>query len=406
MVSVIVPNVRRRARRGGALLLALGIVAMLLSALAPGAHADTGAGFTTPPGVTVTPGGENCNGIVPTPGSENTNKTLDGTSDLRAGGSARYVITFPTSADNVGDFEIVDCVLFVPQGEDVKDYTSVLAQATFNGVNNAETFSLAFSFSIPADAENGDQICNVAKTTESPSHSQGSNRKAGPACFIIGGQGRVEKHDAQTGDKLDGATFSIHDCVNPAPNPALQPIIVSLEDAAGDPLPGAPVAGPDGLVSGSVIAAAIGFNGPSGASCQVTETVPPAGYLLPAVATVTVTMGVNTQTTHVFDDEPVPTPTTTTTEPPTTTTTTEPPTTTTTTEPPTTTTTVAPTTTTAAVVATQVTVTPTVQGVVIQPELPKTGTDVREGLLLAGLALTLGGVAIMFGERKKRSAAA
>jgi hypothetical protein len=384
----------------------LGVIALLLSAFAPGAHADSGGGFTTPEGVTVTPGGENCNGIVPTPGSENTNKTLDATSDLRPGGTARYVVTFPTSADNDGDFEIVDCVLFVPQGKNVKDYSSVLAQSTFNGVNNSEQFSLAFSFSIPVDAENGDQICNVAKTTESPSHSQGSNRKAGPACFIIGGQGRVEKHDAQTGDKLDGATFSIHDCVNPAPNPALQPIILSLEDAAGEPLSGAPVAGSDGLVSGSVVAAAIGFNGPSGASCQVTETAPPSGYLLPAIATVTVTMGVNTQSVQVFDDEPVPTTetptTTTTTEAPTTTTTTEAPTTTTTTEAPTTTTVAdAPTTTTVVVLGN----TQTPPDETRAASLATTGSDTSALLALAGVALALGGLAVMLGERTKASAA-
>jgi hypothetical protein len=395
VVAATVHNVRRRARKSGAFLLALGIIAMFLSAFAPGAGADSAGGFTTPQGVTVTSGGENCNGIVPTPGSENTNKTLDATSDLRAGGTARYVIAFPSGADNVGDFEIVDCVVYVPQGESVHSYSSVLAEATLSGVNNSEQFSLAFSFSIPANAANGDQICNVAKTTQSPSHAQQSNRKAGPACFIIGGQGRVEKHDAQTGDKLDGATFSIHDCVNPAPKPALQPIIVSLENAAGDPLAGAPVAGSDGLVSGSVSAAAMGFNGPSGASCQVTETAPPPGYLLSDATSVTVTMGVNAQTVRVFDDEPVPT--TTTTEAPTTTTTAAP--TTTTTEPPTT---EAPTPSTAAPTTT---VAPVVAGEVIQPgSLPRTGADVRGELLLAGLALVLGGVAVMFGERKRATA--
>jgi hypothetical protein len=341
----------------------------------------------------------------------------------------------------VGDFEIVDCVVYVPQGESVHSYSDVVAEATFSGVNNSEQFSLAFAFAIPADAKNGDQICNVAKTTQNPSHAQQSNRKAGPACFVIGGQGRVEKHDAQTGDKLDGATFSIHDCVNPAPNTSLQRIIVSLENAEGASLSGAPAAGSDGLVSGSVIAAAIGFNGPSGSSCQVTETAPPAGYLLPATTTVTVNMGVDTQAVQVFDDEPVPTtttvaptttteaPTTTTTEAPTTTTTEAPTTTTTeaptttTTEAPTTTTTEAPTTTvppttvpptTSTTEATTSTVAPTtvaptttvvVLGEVIEPDsLPHTGANLRAEILLAGLAIALGGVAVMLGERKGTSA--
>jgi LPXTG-motif cell wall-anchored protein len=46
-----------------------------------------------------------------------------------------------------------------------------------------------------------------------------------------------------------------------------------------------------------------------------------------------------------------------------------------------------------------------VAGEVIQPgSLPRTGADVRGELLLAGLALVLGGVAVMFGERKRATA--
>ena len=171
-------------RRAGTLALLAGLLLLTSGLLAGPALAATspasvptivttttttpGGGFMTPPGVNVTAGGENCNGVVPTPGNENTDKTL-GPSDLSPGGTANYTITFPTSAANIGDFQIVDCVLFVPDGKTAKDYSAVLAEATFSFANNAAEFSLNFGFKIPDGAANGDQICNVAKTTQSPS---------------------------------------------------------------------------------------------------------------------------------------------------------------------------------------------------------------------------------------------
>src|SRR4051794_13039539 len=62
------------ARRAGGVMLVVGLVATLgATFLAPPARAAT-TGFVVPPGVTVTDGGENCNGVVPTPGSANTDK--------------------------------------------------------------------------------------------------------------------------------------------------------------------------------------------------------------------------------------------------------------------------------------------------------------------------------------------
>ena len=300
-------------RRVGALLLIVGLVVTTLTTFFVTPARAALNDFTVPPGVTVTDGGENCNGVVPTPGSENTNKVLDpnAVQNLNPGGTASYLITFPSNVNNVGTFEIVDCVLLIGPGGAAKDYKQVLGEVTFTKVNNSVDFQLAFKFNIPATATNGDQICNVAKTTASPSKSPASNRKAGPACFVIGGSGRVEKHDKDTGAKIDGATFNIHDCVLGAgADPKLQPILVSLQNAAGQSIPGAPTPDPNtGLVSGNVSAAAIGFNGPSGSSCKVTETVAPAGYSLPPVnqRTVTVQIGANSQTIYVFDDAPIPT---------------------------------------------------------------------------------------------------
>lgn len=205
-----------KSRRAGAMLLVVGLVATVAGTfLMPSAQAATSITWTDP-NVTVTEGGENCNGVVPTPGSANTNKVLDPSplvpQNLNPGGTVSYLITFPTNPNNIGDFEIVDCVLLIGPGGAPKDYKQVLTEVTFAKVNNSQDFSIAFQFAIPEDAANGDQICNVAKTTASPSKSA-SNRKAGPACFVIGGSGRVEKRDAVTNALLDGATFRIDNCV-------------------------------------------------------------------------------------------------------------------------------------------------------------------------------------------------
>jgi uncharacterized repeat protein (TIGR01451 family) len=307
----------RPYRRGPKALAAVGLsialVTGMLTFLALPASAADGDGITVPDGVTYTPGGENCSGVVPTPGSENTLKVLDPSSGqyLNPGGEVGYLISFPTNEANIGDFEIVDCILLVPAGGAPKDYTQVLDEVSFHKVNNSEVFELAFTFDIPTDVENGDQICNVAKTTASPSKSPASNRKAGPACFVIGGSGRVEKQDKNTGQLLDGATFNIHDCVlGSGADPTRQPILISLQDAAGNPLPVPADLAPDsnGLISGNVTAATIAFNGPSGSSCQVTEESPPPMYLLPPVGerTVTVLIGARSQTLFSFQDPPVP----------------------------------------------------------------------------------------------------
>src|SRR5690349_9199680 len=163
------------------------------------------ADIVPPGGVTFSSKTEDCNGIIPTPGSENTLKTLTGGS-LVPGGTAQYTIHFPEDPNNVGDFAIADCVL-MGNGSDLKTYT-VLDQGEFGLVNNSTDFTLTFNVTIPANAPIGARICNVAKTTQSPSKSPASNRKAGPACFTVGGDVRIEKHSAAdpTGALVPGAT--------------------------------------------------------------------------------------------------------------------------------------------------------------------------------------------------------
>src|SRR5438132_1320637 len=260
-------------------------VCVLLFATAAAAFAD----IVPPGGVTFTNKTEDCNGIIPTPGSENTVKTLTGGS-LVPGGTAQYTIHFPQDPNNVGNWAIADCVL-LGSGSDLKSYT-VLDQGQFGLVNNAEDFTLTFHVDIPADAPVGARICNVAKTTQSPSKSPGSNRKAGPACFTVGGDVRIEKHSAADpdGDLVPGATFVIWNCDNSADDPTLQPIVVTPAPSNGDIYSNT-------LAGGAVVHATGGFvavGGPSGSTCNVTETVPPPGFQLPDTVTHSFTIPVGT----------------------------------------------------------------------------------------------------------------
>ena len=263
---------------------------------------------TGDPGVTVVPDeGENCNGIVPTPGSENTVKRLVG-GDLVPGGTAEFLIEYPLDPDDPADdqWEIVDCVLIGDGsgniGIDVdgdgdadpgEKIFGELYKATFNGVSNIDFFTLTLNVEIPTDVPVGTTICNVAKTTEGPSAPQQSNRKAGPACFVVGGAARVEKQDPQ-GALLGGAVFHI-ECVNAALDPSVQPLFISPEpDAEGL------VTATDGFIS---------INGAAGSTCTVTEVQAPAGYTLPpvedATKVVTIPVGVDETQTIVFVDQPI-----------------------------------------------------------------------------------------------------
>jgi fimbrial isopeptide formation D2 family protein len=223
-----------------------------------------------------------CNGVVSTPGSENTDKRLIAGS-LEPGGTATFEISYPVDPEDVAgreEFEITDCVFI----EDV-----AVAKYFIHFVPNTENFLLTFTLEIPDDAPVGDEYCNYAKTTAAPSQSQASNRKAGPACFLIGGDLLIHKTDA-SGAPLAGATFSIA-CTWPT----------TTADLAGTVI----TASPDGSVSdgddangtndsseaftstsGGTLnkSATTGSNGtigvaaPVGTSCTFTETAPPPGY--------------------------------------------------------------------------------------------------------------------------------
>ncbi|MFL5647603.1 MAG: DUF5979 domain-containing protein [Chloroflexota bacterium] len=213
------------------------------------------------PVVTLEDGIASCQGVLPTPGSENTNKRLVSGS-LVPGGTATFEISFPVDADQVGgDFAITDCVFI--DGEAALKYTVAF-------VPNNENFLLTFTLQIPAGTPIGAEYCNYAKTTQSPSASPASNRKAGPACFVVGGNISVLKTN-EAGDPLAGAHFHIV-CTIPTTEAFLPDTII--DGVSHDSTSG-------GVITQNVVTDATGriaIQAPEGTSCVVTETEAPDGY--------------------------------------------------------------------------------------------------------------------------------
>jgi hypothetical protein len=258
-------SVRRRIGAGATLLM---MFAAVLTTLAAPSGADHEAGHVA---VTQLAGSElnKCQGALPTPGSENTDKRLVG-GTLVPGGTAVFEFTYPFDpTDTTGrqDFVILDCVF-------VND-EPVLAFELHGVPNTVSPFIFQFTVDIPTDVVVGSEFCNVGKTTAAPSSAQASNRKAGPACFVVGGDLRVVKVD-QAGAPLTGATFSVV-CT---PTSTLLPVII--EGQTGNTYTG--TTGTDN---------AIAIAGPLGTSCVITETVAPPGYVLATPASVTAVIGVD-----------------------------------------------------------------------------------------------------------------
>ncbi len=256
-----------------------------------------------------------CMGVVTTPGSENTNKRLL-SGNLEPGGTATFEITFPVDPDDVGgDFRITDCVFIDTDGDGDTEEGEAVAKYFIDFVPNFEDFILTFTLNIPADAPIGDEYCNFAKTTESPSKSQASNRKAGPACFVIGGALRVSKVD-QAGAALPGATFSVS-CRFPTTTSALAATVIGAPDD-GSVTDGNDANGTNdatesyastsaGLLNVTAVTGSDGIisvNAPVGTSCVFTETAAPGGYLPPTPPNNTVTLIVpgsgESAETHTF----------------------------------------------------------------------------------------------------------
>ena len=287
------------------------LIALLLNlVIGPFAPIASPTSAAPTPGVVVElqDGVNECMGIRTTPGSENTKKMLDPNDpgDLRPGGTANFILEFPANefVDRGGaDFEVTDCVFI--NGNPVLKY---IIQAPNNPVG--DTISFTIGLQIPADAPIGAEYCNYARSEETPSDPQRSNRKAGPACFIIGGALRVEKVD-QSGAPLAGATFSVA-CTFPTTTSTLTALIISAPAGATG---AAGTVSPDGTdadavadssesyaaVSGTTrnatvvtgTAGTIEVQAPVGTSCTFTETFAPLNHSLPADpdCTIVVTLG-------------------------------------------------------------------------------------------------------------------
>ena len=271
-----------RTRQVGAVLIVLGLLTAIGGAFTP-ANGDEG---DVPVVTPETPTG--CNGVLPTPGSENTTKRLDADypSNFDPGGLVGFVIDYPVDPADVAGretFVITDCV-FV-NGVAVAKYS-------VSFVPNTTDFQLRFAVPIAPNTPLGAQFCNYAKTTAAPSESQASNRKAGPACFTVGGGLRIEKRSGSAqGPLLGGASFTVV-C---SPTVSLPPTIITGLSSPSQ-------LNPDGTVSASGTSAtgSVAINGPSGTPCTVTETEAPAGYELdPTPRNLVIPIGTS-QTVNVF----------------------------------------------------------------------------------------------------------
>jgi len=146
-------------------------LATLVGALATGAVSATHGGTH----VTLEPDTKGCNGVLP---------STDGNTDMRfvggsmePGSTALFEISYPVDAASVGkQFTITDCAF-------IDDVAALKYTITFVPSNQAYVLTMALA--VPADAPVGGLYCNYAKTTGSPTAAQGSQRKAGPACFTI-----------------------------------------------------------------------------------------------------------------------------------------------------------------------------------------------------------------------------
>ena len=247
--------------------------------------------------------GNSCNGVKTTPGSENTTKELVG-GTLEPGGSATFRFTFPATVQgNPGqeEWKLTDCV-FINDTPLQKFEVTALS-------NDVSPVVIEFTLNIPADAPIGSEYCNYGKTTETPSDSQASNRKAGPACFVIGGAIRVLKVNAAQ-EALAGATFDVS-CQWPdvTAGTFLPDTILSVPtngSIAGGGSSETINSTDNGSFTRTVVTGdegAIAVNGPDGTVCTFTETAAPEGYKPPEPPDNTVTLTIaatGEQATHTF----------------------------------------------------------------------------------------------------------
>jgi hypothetical protein len=125
--------------------------------------------------VTLESGTGGCTGVLPSNDGNTDMRVVGGT--MVPGGTAVFEITYPLNASSVGkEFTILDCAY-------INDVATLKYTVSFVPSNQA--FVLRMTLAVPEDAPVGGLYCNYVKTTGSPTAAQASQRKAGPACFVI-----------------------------------------------------------------------------------------------------------------------------------------------------------------------------------------------------------------------------
>jgi hypothetical protein len=125
--------------------------------------------------VTLQPDTNGCTGVLPSTDGNTDMRVVGGT--MVPGGTAVFEITYPLNASSLGkNFTITACAF-------INDVATLKYLVSF--VPSNQSFVLRMTFAVPNDAPVGGIYCNYAKTTRSPTAAQASQRKAGPACFII-----------------------------------------------------------------------------------------------------------------------------------------------------------------------------------------------------------------------------
>ena len=153
--------------RRGVSTMAAGLVAVLCAAPAVANHGE--------PHVVLQAGTNGCTGVLPSNDGNTDMRLVGGT--LVPGGTAVFEITYPVNASSVGkEFTINDCAF-------IDDVAALKYTVSF--VPSNQSFVLRMTLGIPEDAPVGGRYCNYVKTTGSPTAAQASQRKAGPACFVI-----------------------------------------------------------------------------------------------------------------------------------------------------------------------------------------------------------------------------
>ena len=127
------------------------------------------------PEVVLQAGTNGCGGVLPSNDGNTDMRVAGGT--LWPGGTAVFEISYPVNPAHIGkEFTILDCAF-------INDVAALKYIVSF--VPSNEFFVLRMTLGVPEDAPVGGQYCNYVKTTGSPTAPQASQRKAGPACFII-----------------------------------------------------------------------------------------------------------------------------------------------------------------------------------------------------------------------------